>query len=226
MKGFPRHTFPIFLIDSLASIFENPRACDGGSIVHISLTGDSWRMGIVHSNGKVRHLLVVDDHDDTRFITARLLENNRYSVVTAANIAVAIELSKYVHFDLLIADVELPDGSGLDLLSAIRKRYPIEGIVVSGHGYRQHVDSALAAGFSKHFLKPVNFPDLLRTVDHLVTEYAERANLSSTPELEWDETRFRKLSQSLAADDRRNLLSMMKQQSGPLAERMSAILLG
>lgn len=176
-------------------------------------------------DGRVRRLLVVDDHDDTRFITARLLEREHTSVVTAPTIAIAIELSKYIRFDLLIADVQLPDGSGLELLSELRKRYPIQGIVVSGHGRRSDVDQALAAGFSRHFLKPFDLSSLLRSITELTADLKEDTAADPASAHDWNEESFRGLIESLADHDRQNLLKIMKSRSDATARRMKDILL-
>jgi DNA-binding response OmpR family regulator len=56
-------------------------------------------------------------------------------------------------FDLLISDIELPDGSGLDLMRQLRGRVP--GIAISGFGAPDDIQMSLDAGFTLHLTKPV-----------------------------------------------------------------------
>jgi CheY-like chemotaxis protein len=56
-------------------------------------------------------------------------------------------------FDVLISDIELPDGSGLDLMRELRGRVP--GIAISGFGTSEDVQQSLEAGFALHLTKPI-----------------------------------------------------------------------
>ncbi|HEY7087654.1 MAG TPA: response regulator [Tepidisphaeraceae bacterium] len=114
-------------------------------------------------------ILLVDDHTDTCDVISRLLSKHGYSVATAANYGSALALAKHERFDLLIADVGLPDGSGLDLLHDIRKQYPLVGIVVSGFGMVSDVAKSKSAGYATHLTKPVSIADLCLAVASALT---------------------------------------------------------
>jgi CheY-like chemotaxis protein len=60
-------------------------------------------------------------------------------------------------FDLLISDIGLPDGSGLDLMRLLLQRRPIKGIALSGFGMEEDVKKSKEAGFYEHLIKPINF---------------------------------------------------------------------
>ena len=57
-------------------------------------------------------------------------------------------------FDLLVSDIELPDGSGLELMRELRPK-GVRGIALSGHGSEDDSRESLAAGFVLHLAKPV-----------------------------------------------------------------------
>jgi two-component system CheB/CheR fusion protein len=122
-------------------------------------------------------VLVVEDHLDTAEGFARLLERAGHEVICARNIR---EAQKYAlttpgrnrlcPFDILISDLDLPDGSGRDLMRNLAARYPIRGIAISGHGMKEDVQESIAAGFSYHIIKPVNWQELKRAIQHIATE--------------------------------------------------------
>jgi DNA-binding response OmpR family regulator len=57
--------------------------------------------------------------------------------------------------DLLVSDIGLPDGSGLDLIRALGERWGIRGIALSGYGTEEDVQRSREAGFLRHLTKPV-----------------------------------------------------------------------
>lgn len=109
-------------------------------------------------------VLVVDDHSDSLEITARLLEMEGYHVVTAGTCKEALESAKESRCDLLITDLGLPDGTGMDLLTQMNALYPIPGVAMTAHGESWYLEGARGGGFAKHLFKPFAFSDLLDAV--------------------------------------------------------------
>ncbi|MEP6685701.1 MAG: ATP-binding protein [Verrucomicrobiota bacterium] len=125
------------------------------------------------------HILLVEDHADTRRCLQRLLESRGHRVCSADDAQSAIELSEREKFDLLIADVGLPDKSGLELLHELRQRVPdLLAIALSGYGMPQDVGRSKEAGFIEHFVKPVDLQKLHMVINTLATE--KTAGLSAT----------------------------------------------
>ena len=83
-------------------------------------------------------------------------------VATAGNLAAARALLSGRAFDLLISDIELPDGSGLELA---REHPGLPGIAVSGFGTDEDVRTSESAGFSAHLTKPID----LRSLEEAIT---------------------------------------------------------
>ena len=74
-----------------------------------------------------RSILLVEDHDATRRILARLLGRLGHRVTTASSVASALAACTQRDFDLILSDLGLPDGSGLDLMRQLRRRLPGPG---------------------------------------------------------------------------------------------------
>ena len=101
-------------------------------------------------------VLLVEDHNDTRHVMVRLLTQMGYSVTPAATVSEAIEFGERRPFDLVLSDIGLPDGSGLDVIRHLKSRGPIRGIAVSGFGQDDDRERSLAAGFDHHLTKPLS----------------------------------------------------------------------
>ena len=111
-------------------------------------------------------ILVVEDHESTAQIMARLLQRAGHEVEIAYSVASAKGIFDRRDFDLVISDLGLPDGNGLDLFRYMNERQPVEGIALSGYGMQDDIQASLAAGFREHVVKPVDWPKLEAIVDH------------------------------------------------------------
>lgn len=109
---------------------------------------------------KIRHILLVEDHRDTAMIMRRLLESRGYQVRIADSVQTALQTAGEQRFDLLISDIGLPDGNGLELMRSIQKIQPIKGVALTGFGRDDDVQKSRDAGFYAHITKPVNFNQL------------------------------------------------------------------
>ena len=118
--------------------------------------------------GTAMHILLVEDHADTRQCMHRLLESRGHWVRSAGDAQSAIELSNSEDFDLLITDVGLPDRTGVELLHELRQRDPeLPAIALSGYGMPKDVGKSKEAGFMEHFVKPVDFQKLHAAINTL-----------------------------------------------------------
>ena len=107
------------------------------------------------------HILVVDDERSLREFLTILLEQEGYTVTTADTVANGIEQVVGGSFDLVMCDLKLPDGTGLEVLEAARKRQ-VESpfIIITAHTTPQHALEALRAGAAEYLSKPFNVEDL------------------------------------------------------------------
>ena len=112
-------------------------------------------------------ILVVDDHDDTSRVMARLLQTRGHRVMTAEGVNTALAAAQTEPFDLLISDIGLPDGTGLELMRQIQAIRPTKGIALSGRGSSDDVRDSEDAGFAAHVTKPVDFLKLQQLISQL-----------------------------------------------------------
>jgi PAS domain S-box-containing protein len=119
------------------------------------------------SAARTLSILVVEDHPDTANALERLLRGVGHTVRTTDCVARALAAADSEEFDLLISDIGLPDGSGLDLMRQLLARKSIKGIVLSGFGMEEDVRKSRAAGFSEHLTKPVNFARLRGAIEEI-----------------------------------------------------------
>ena len=103
---------------------------------------------------------------------ARLLRGFNHVVQTAGEVAGARQLAASHNFDLVVSDLGLPDGNGLDLMQYLRQQYGLRGIALSGYGMEEDVRQSKAAGFDEHLLKPLSLEALQRILERAPRESA------------------------------------------------------
>ena len=81
-------------------------------------------------------------------------------------------MAKNHEFDLLISDIGLPDGSGVELMQKIREISPLPGIALSGFGMQHDIERSKEAGFLEHLTKPINFAQLQAVITRCATRDA------------------------------------------------------
>jgi DNA-binding response OmpR family regulator len=111
--------------------------------------------------------LFVEDHEDTARVLGRILRNAGFDVSHAGTMAEARALAASRRFDLLVSDLGLPDGSGLDLMKFLRDAQGLKGIALSGFGTDEDVAASVAAGFAAHLTKPVDWDRLRAEIEKL-----------------------------------------------------------
>ena len=99
-------------------------------------------------------ILVVEDNVDTLRYLGLVLKKQGHQVTAASSLAAARDAAAAGGFDLLLSDIELPDGTGLDLIRELAPR-GIAGIALSGYGSADDVRNSRDAGFALHLVKPV-----------------------------------------------------------------------
>lgn len=100
-------------------------------------------------------VLVVEDSRDARRAVTMWLESLNYQVTEADCVSAALEAAETNVIDIVISDIGLPDGSGYDLMTALREKGEVVGIAMSGYGQHNDLERSKAAGFMDHLIKPV-----------------------------------------------------------------------
>jgi PAS domain S-box-containing protein len=130
--------------------------------------------------GRGLRILMVDDHEDTSLALRRLLVRVGYHVELANSVQTGLQAAAAGTFDLIISDIGLPDGSGLDLMRELTARRPIRGIALSGFGMEDDIRKSFEAGFREHLIKPVNLQKLQAVIQRVMADRnAERVEVES-----------------------------------------------
>ena len=120
------------------------------------------------SQGRHLTLLVVDDHEVVRQGLVSLLGRrpNLQVVGEAGTVAEAVEAARRFQPDLVIMDVRLPDGSGIEACREIREEFPdIRVVMLTSYPDEDAVLSAIVAGASGYLLKQVRGRDLVAALE-------------------------------------------------------------
>jgi len=112
-------------------------------------------------------ILLVEDHEDTNRSLTNLLRRRGYHVQSALNFQSALDLGANEEFDVLISDLALPDGSGIDLIQKLSSK-PLVRIALTGFGMEDDIRKSYEAGFQHHLVKPID----LNKLDSLIQEGA------------------------------------------------------
>jgi CheY-like chemotaxis protein len=104
---------------------------------------------------------------------SRILKNDGHTVQWAADMAEGLQRAATQQFDLLLCDLGLPDGTGWELMHALRQRgSSLAGIVLSGYGQDQDLERSREAGFQAHLTKPVSLQTLREAIGSLSSQTA------------------------------------------------------
>lgn len=107
-------------------------------------------------------VLLVEDHQDTAETLHRLLSRRSYHVRTAHSFTEALEAAETFAFDVLVTDIGLPDGNGVDLFEQLNAKAggELRCIALSGFGMEEDIQRSRSAGIKHHITKPVEFARL------------------------------------------------------------------
>ena len=118
---------------------------------------------------RTRTVLVVDDEADLAATCARLLRRQGYTVVCASTREQAVS-ALAERPDLVVADVRLPDGDGLDVVLAARRlSNPPPVIVVTGYPSEASRREAMKVGAAAFLAKPFSLAAFVELVQKLLT---------------------------------------------------------
>jgi len=123
-------------------------------------------------------LLIVDDEESFRKLTARELERSGYVVQTAGSLGEARQALARGAFHVVLLDVRLPDGSGLDLLSELRESFPSTDVVLlTAYGTVEEAIRAMKQGAHDFLTKPCKLAELEAVLEKVFEKQTlERGN--------------------------------------------------
>jgi CheY-like chemotaxis protein len=119
-----------------------------------------------------KKILLVDDDSAIRKILLRLLSEEGYSVLPAANGVEALESASLAKFDIVLLDLNMPQKDGWETFEQLTSADPLLPIIVITARPNQ-LFPALASGVGALLEKPLDFARLLETIRNLVNEPPE-----------------------------------------------------
>jgi nitrogen-specific signal transduction histidine kinase/CheY-like chemotaxis protein len=111
-----------------------------------------------------RRLLLAEDHEDSARMIGELLRARGWQVTSVGTLAAGLTALASSRFDVLVSDLELPDGNGLDLMRKSSAN-GIRAIALSGRRSDEDLAASKRAGFQSHLLKPLDFEALLAAIE-------------------------------------------------------------
>jgi len=126
-----------------------------------------------------REVVVIDDDESIAWVVKSALQKNGYKVVTRDRISTGIRAIKD-STGVVILDLVLPDGSGLDALSDIKEMYPdVTVIIITAHGRMESTIDAMKRGAYDYLEKPFDIEELLLTVERACNDFDMRQELKT-----------------------------------------------
>lgn len=119
-----------------------------------------------------KKILLVDDDPAIRHILLRVLSEENYFVLAAADGVEALELADEAKFDLVLLDLNMPIKDGWETFDQLNAKHPRLPVIVITARPNQ-LFSAMSAGVGALLEKPLDFTKLFRTINHLLDEPAE-----------------------------------------------------
>jgi len=121
-------------------------------------------------------VLVIDDEPDLRTLYELTLLREGYRVETAGCVREARQLLEAQRFDVVITDMRLPDGLGIDILSDLKKQQRTERcIVITAYGSAENAVESLKAGAFDYQTKPVDLKQFRTVVASAVQDSPARS---------------------------------------------------
>ncbi len=127
---------------------------------------------------KTTKVLVIDDEPLVRRSTHRLLTDEGYEVLTAETAAEGAHLFEANRPHVVILDVKLPDGSGLDVLQNLRRIDPgVQVVMITAFGETQTAVRAMKLGATDFLKKPYDLEEMRHAVRNAAKSRARDAQL-------------------------------------------------
>ncbi len=127
--------------------------------------------------------LIVDDEKRITFELKDFFEINDYDTLRAHSIKEELEILSQRDIDILVQDIRLHDGSGLDVIAQVKENYPnVDIIMISGHGDMDTVIEAMRLGATDYLKKPFSHNDILIALERIRKSRENKSKISTLSE--------------------------------------------
>lgn len=122
-----------------------------------------------------KDILIVDDDENMNFALFETLKRKNFMVERAFSFLEAKEKLNFYNYPMVITDVRMPDGSGIELVAEIKKKNPeTRIIVITAYGKVEDAVTAMKNGADDYILKPFSADTILNLVDRLFPKIFNR----------------------------------------------------
>jgi len=156
-----------FVVELPGAVVPPPSPSDDGNTATSFTKFERSKTGTAPTTGNAPRILLVEDHASTLQVLSTLLRRDGYEVLPATNVAEALAQVAAQPCELVISDLGLPDGSGIQLMRQLRTNYGLRGIALTGYGMEEDIARAREAGFAAHLVKPIQVAELRRILADL-----------------------------------------------------------
>lgn len=152
--------------------------------------------------------LIVDDETDIRELLTMTLDRMDVATFSAANVEEAKNLLSQQKFALCLTDMQMPDGTGLDLVNHINEYHPgLPVAVITAHASADNAVSALKAGAFDYLSKPLSLKQLRPVIEFALKLSAPAPQTNNTLEM---------IGDSEAIQTVRNMISKLARSQAPV----------
>jgi len=145
----------------------------------IGSPGESFRMKSNQAAPPVSHVLIVEDDPDAALTLREMIGSERFTVAVANTLRDARRRIALQHPDIMLLDLHLPDGSGMELFKDEQFAASCEVVLVTGHASLETSIQALRLGAADYLVKPINMRQLQGVLSRFMKPEALKAEVAS-----------------------------------------------
>jgi len=137
------------------------------------------------------HILVMEDDLSVAKGLEMVLSEGGFDVNLAGTGELALEAFKQKRFDLLVADLRLPDIDGMEVIKQIKAEKPeTEVIVITGYGTTATAVEAMKLGVHDFLPKPFTEDQIKKSIDEALQEHVEKTTVAAIQKAETEEEKL------------------------------------
>ena len=126
---------------------------------------------MIQPTSRAMRILVIDDDPGLAEVIEMLLEREGYAAQRAGTLKAGLQKIEAMEFDLVITDLKLPDGTGLDAIRSIRESHPaLPIIMITSYSSMESAIAALRAGAVDYIIKPFDNDEFLHAIERALAE--------------------------------------------------------
>jgi len=128
---------------------------------------------------RMKRILIVDDEENTRIGLSKLLAQEGFEVISAANGAEALDCLASNKVNLVISDINMPIMNGLNFLRELSRRFPsINVIMITAYGGVESYLEAMNLGAFEYLHKPVRLDELRAIIKRVFSGTCRETHLA------------------------------------------------